>query len=210
MPTRPHSRQKEICMVELSPSEESKPQAPGTGAPTAEAPKVPADGTEARRALCYQQNFQQFRSLNEQMNRVPTLSITVTGGLWFAAGVTQNIDPQIRFGLLIFAVVCNVFLSCVAFRIRSVMDSYLNRLEEFEPAAYAKAPPHVVSMISMYCILMLMASALSLMGAYAFFWPFAAASLTVKYVTFAVLGIIVLSPLIGSIVRGACKRWCKQ
>ena len=43
-----------------------------------------------REKACYQQNFEQARSLNGQMNRVPVLAMTLTGGLWFAAGVTET------------------------------------------------------------------------------------------------------------------------
>jgi hypothetical protein len=69
-----------------------------------------------REKVCYEQNFEQFRSLNEQMNRVPTIAVTLTGGLWFGAAVTQNMDLMIRFALLVFAGLANVALglSCRA------------------------------------------------------------------------------------------------
>ena len=30
----------------------------------------------------FDQNFQQYRMLNEQLNRIPPLAVTLTGGFW--------------------------------------------------------------------------------------------------------------------------------
>ena len=38
-----------------------------------------------RDRVCYEQNFQQFRAMNQIMWQVPLLAITITGGLWYAA-----------------------------------------------------------------------------------------------------------------------------
>ena len=60
-----------------------------------------SDNDFEREKVCYEQNFEQARSLNGQMNQVPVLAMTLTGGLWFAAGVTENLYPEIRFDLLV-------------------------------------------------------------------------------------------------------------
>ena len=38
-----------------------------------------------RDKVCYEQNFQQYRAMNQIMWQVPLLAITITGGLWYAA-----------------------------------------------------------------------------------------------------------------------------
>lgn len=132
-----------------------------------------------REKTCYEQNFQQARSLNSQMNQVPVLAMTLTGGLWFAAGVTENIAPEIRFLLLIFAGFCNLALVLVTIRTRDVFHSYLECLKAFHPAGFASGKPSNpkvpalgdYSMISIYCALMFIAAALSFTAAIIKFWP---------------------------------------
>jgi hypothetical protein len=133
-----------------------------------------------REKVCYEQNFQQARSLNGQMNQVPVLAMTLTGGLWFAAGVTENLYPEIRFGLLLFAGFCNIALILAALRIRDVFHSYLERIEQFRPDSFASGKPndpkmaHLgdYSMITIYCALMAIGSVLSFAGTLGFYWPF--------------------------------------
>ena len=133
-----------------------------------------------REIVCYEQNFEQARSLNNQMNRVPVLSMTLTGGLWFAAGITEDLQPIIRFGLLIFAGCCNLALIAAALRIRDVFHSYLEQIKKFNPDSFANGKPESpkvpllkdYSMIGIYCILMGVGGLLSFSGALAFYWPF--------------------------------------
>ena len=133
-----------------------------------------------REKVCYEQNSEQARGLNNQMNRVPVLAMTLTGGLWLAAGVTANLYPEIRFALLLFAGCCNLALIAAALRIRDVFHSYLERLEQFNPDSFANGTPQTpkvprlrdYSMISIYCALMGVGSLLSFTGALAFYWPF--------------------------------------
>jgi hypothetical protein len=114
------------------------------------------------------------------MNQIPTLAITLTGGLWFAAGVTEKMQTPMRFGLLIFAGLCNIGLVLAILRVRDVFNSYLERLQAFHPASYVGGRPTSpkmgrlgnYSMVTVYALLMLMASLLSLFGAFTFYWPF--------------------------------------
>lgn len=139
-----------------------------------------SDEEQSRQRVCYEQNFEQARSLNVQMNQVPALAMTLTGGLWFGAGVTKNLYPQIRFGLLLFAGFCNIALILAALRIRDVFHSYLERIKEFHPASFASGKPKNpkvpqlgdYSMISIYCVLMAIGGLLSFIGALGFYWPF--------------------------------------
>lgn len=133
-----------------------------------------------REKACYEQNFEQARSLNIQMNRVPVLAMTLTGGLWFAAGITENLHCAMRFGLLVFAGCCNLALIAAALRIRDVFDSYLEKLRDFQPDSFVDGKPKEArvprlkdySMIGIYCALMGLGSLVSFSGALAFYWPF--------------------------------------
>lgn len=138
-----------------------------------------SDNDFEREKLCYEQNFEQARSLNAQMNYVPTFSVTLTGGLWFGAGLTDNVDQAIRFALLFFAGLCNIALVLVGYRTRDVMKSYFEKIEAFHKASFADGRPQNpvlgrfgdYSMITIYCILMLTASLMSFVGAFGFYWP---------------------------------------
>lgn len=139
-----------------------------------------SDNEFEREKVCYEQNFEQARSLNQQMNQVPVLAMTLTGGLWFAAGITENLYSEIRFGLLLFAGFCNIALILAALRIRDVFHSYLERIRQFCPDSFASGKPDDpkvpllgdYSMIAIYCALMGIGSVLSFAGALGFYWPF--------------------------------------
>lgn len=134
---------------------------------------------QCREAICYVENCAQFRELNAQMNRVPALAMTLTGGLWFGAGATENLDVAIRFGLLILAGFSNLALILIAYRIRYVMESYLDRIEKFHLASFAGGSPRnpglpwlgSYSMIAIFCAFMLLAALLSFIGAFWKYWP---------------------------------------
>ena len=46
-----------------------------------------------RSKLCYEQNFEHARTLNAQMNQVPVLAMTLTGGLCLREQASQAISP---------------------------------------------------------------------------------------------------------------------
>src|SRR4051812_31335852 len=95
----------------------------------------------ARQKACYEQNFQQARTLNTQMNQVPALAMTLTGGLWFGAGVTSGLPVEFRFALLIFAGLCDLALILATLRIRDVFESYLEKIKQFCPQSFASGTP---------------------------------------------------------------------
>ncbi len=138
-----------------------------------------SDNDFEREKVCYEQNFEQARSLNAQMNHVPVLAMTLTGGLWFGAGVTDNLPVEIRFALLFFAGLCNLALILAVLRIRDVLESYLEKIEAFRADSFASGKPQrpklpwlgSYSMISIYCFLMLFASVFSFFGAFWKYWP---------------------------------------
>lgn len=133
-----------------------------------------------RQKVCYEQNFQHARSLNAQMNQVPVLAMTLTGGLWFGAGVTSNLPTLFRFALLIFASLCDLALILAILRIRDVFESYLEKVNVFCPSSFATGKPAnpkmpwlgSYSMISIYCALILLGALFSAVAAFANYWPF--------------------------------------
>ncbi|MEJ6782153.1 hypothetical protein [Aminobacter sp. Piv2-1] len=99
-----------------------------------------AAGTEAfaRDQSCYEQNFQQYRAMNQIMWQVPLLAITITGGLWYAAlGVSGA--SEFRGPLFLLSAVLDFALIAVLWRIRFVMAAYLVQIERFHPPAFVRA-----------------------------------------------------------------------
>ena len=86
----------------------------------------------------YEQNYQQFRSLNQIMWQIPVLAMTLTGGLWF--GVSRILDrPLLSMTLLLTAVVGNLTLAIILLRFRFVMSRYLSWLKDTYPAGFVDA-----------------------------------------------------------------------
>lgn len=159
-----------------------------------------AEDTRDFAVICYEQNCAQARSLNTQMNHVPVLAMTLTGGLWFGAGVTENLDLEIRFALLIFAGLCNIALVLTVLRIRDVLESYLEKIEQFHPQSFAGGRPSnpkvpwlgSYSMISIYAALMLSGALFSFIGAFWKYWPFDLPSYIGVLIVMALLGALYL------------------
>jgi len=132
-----------------------------------------------REKICYEQNFQQARSLNEHLHRIPTLSMTLTGGLWFGVGLKADVDPVFRSALLLFTGIGNLFLILVALKIRDVFQSYLEKISAFHPDSYVKGSPQKptvkrmgkYTMLMFFLVLMLTAALMSFGGALYIGWP---------------------------------------
>ena len=92
-----------------------------------------------RDKVCYEQNYQQFRSLNQSMWQVPIIAMTLNGGLWFAAATMHGLET-FKGPLFFLSAVFNISLIFVLIRVRYVMGSYLDALREFHPAAFVSAP----------------------------------------------------------------------
>lgn len=86
----------------------------------------------------YEQNYQQFRSLNQIMWQIPVLAMTLTGGLWFGVSKIAD-DPMLVTILLLTSLVGNLILSAVLLRFRHVMGCYLKWLKEADPSGYVDA-----------------------------------------------------------------------
>jgi hypothetical protein len=132
-----------------------------------------------RAKLCYSENSEHARQLNTQLNTIPALAVTVTGGLWYGAAATASLDEVTQFGLLVLAGLSDLVLIFAGFRIRNVFESHLEVLEAFYPKAFPprRAKNSILpelarySMIKMYCGLILIAAIASFVGAYVLYWP---------------------------------------
>jgi hypothetical protein len=140
-----------------------------------------ADADQAK--AVFEQNFAQYRILNEQLNRVPAFAVTLTGGFWYIAVVIKSygplsseLDSLARCLLMIFAGVCNVMLILIAMRIRNVMQAYEISLKSYAGTSWpdtGQGPRFLgdYSMIVMYSSLILCSAALSFVAAVVLFWP---------------------------------------
>lgn len=151
----------------------------------AKADEWPPNGQDFEIAkACFDQNFEQFRHLNDQMNKLPAFAVTLTGGFWYVAVVISTYGHALstssehlaRWGIMVFAGICNLTLVCIAIRIRDVMADYLNRVRRFEGEWWTETEPSLpwfrdYSMISMYSVLILTGAVLSFVGAFGLFWP---------------------------------------
>jgi hypothetical protein len=125
-----------------------------------------------RDRLCYEQNCEQMRSLNQIMWQVPMIAVTLTGGLWYAV-VTINDASQIaQIALLGFASLANVGLTLMINRVRDVIGLHLAKMKAFHQRGFVDAS--TVSHSSPFlkdrgvCLtfsaLMLIAAAMSFLG----------------------------------------------
>lgn len=155
-----------------------------TGSTEPREPWSPGDADAFEHAkAAFDQNFAQFRHLNDQMNRIPAFAVTLTGGFWYIAVVSdygQALGPfrehLARFALMLFAGLCDFALVCIAIRVRDVMADYLDRVRRFEGEWWSERTPSLpifkdYSMISMYSILIIAGAVLSWVGAFVLFWP---------------------------------------
>lgn len=144
----------------------------------------PADHEFELAKAAFEQNFEQFRHLNDQMNKLPAFAVTLTGGFWYVAVVVASYGHALsatsehlaRWGLMVFAGTCDLALVCIAIRIRDVMSDYLGRVRRFEGEWWTEATPALpwlrdYSMISIYSALILVGAVLSFAGAFVLFWP---------------------------------------
>jgi SAM-dependent methyltransferase len=125
---------------------------------------------------CYEQNYEQFRTLNQQMWQIPVIAMTLTGGLWYGIISLQDAyDSDSHFlsvMLFTFAAVSNFSLTFVLGRIRKVMDAYLDKIELFYKDSYVSARPSAndgffcrLSVHRIFRYLLIFASILSIAGA---------------------------------------------
>ena len=92
---------------------------------------------ETKKQAIYEQNCEDFRSLNRIMWGVPILAMTLTGGLGAAIG-TFDLSSPARSALLGFAGLANFILIVVLFRLRSIMDRLLGVIHVYQGTQHKK------------------------------------------------------------------------
>lgn len=103
--------------------------------PTAQLDGAPSDALAEK---AYEQNYIQFRSLNQIMWQIPVLAMTLTGGLWFGVAQLEK-SPWLQGTLLLTALLGNLSLLVVLRRFRHVMSCYLEWLQAAAPNSFVDA-----------------------------------------------------------------------
>lgn len=92
-----------------------------------------------RDKICYEQNCEAFRALNQFMWQVPVIAMTLTGGLWYGVATLNEMKGVIKALLLMLAALGDLAFIVVLVRVRAVMGTYLERIKEFNPGSCAVA-----------------------------------------------------------------------
>lgn len=108
-----------------------------------------------RKKVCYEQNCENFRSLNKIMWQVPIIAMTLTGGLGYGLERLSNVG-EFKTDLLIFAGIANVVFVIVLFRLRYVMEELLEKMELFETGNARSSKSYIV--VSIFSALLLLSS----------------------------------------------------
>lgn len=136
------------------------------------------DESFEREKIAFEQNYEQLRSVNNHLNNLPTLAITITGGLWFAAGTIDSAGNEIKFMLLVLSSYYNIALIIAMIRVRDIFQSYLELIKNFTPAQILQGFPERpqmslfkgYSMVMIYSSMMVSTAFSSLFIAFKFYW----------------------------------------
>jgi hypothetical protein len=83
-----------------------------------------------RQKTVFEQDCQEFRSLNGFLWQIPVIVSTLTGGLWFGAGKID--DRFLQAALFLLAGCVNLCFVVVLWRLRrGVMEPLLGRITEY-------------------------------------------------------------------------------
>lgn len=106
----------------------------------------------------FEQDCQEFRSLNGFLWQVPVIVSTLTGGLWFGAAKIPG-DVLIQASLFILAGVANLVFIVVLWRLRvKVMEPLLQRITEYQGRSRTSGK---YTMIVVFMLLLLSSTLLS-------------------------------------------------
>lgn len=116
-----------------------------------------------RQKVIFEQDCQEYRSLNGFLWQLPVIVSTLTGGLWFgAAKICEN--QFVQWSLFAFAGLANLCFIAILWRLRAgVMESLLDRIAQYQ--GVTRGGPRYV-MILIYTLLLLVAALVSLTAAY--------------------------------------------
>ena len=115
-----------------------------------------------REKAIFEQDCQEFRSLNGFLWQIPIIVATLTGGLWF--GVTKVGDDRfIKASLFLLAAVVNFSFIGVLWRFRcGVMEVLLDRMHSYQGRPRYRKGRYTV--ISLFTIILLLSGMISLVA----------------------------------------------
>ncbi len=115
-----------------------------------------------RQKAIFEQDCQEFRSLNSFLWQIPIIVATLTGGLWF--GVTKVGDDRfIKASLFLLAAVVNFTFIVVLWRLRyGVMEVLLDRMHNYQGRPRHRKGRYTV--ILMFTIILLLSGLISLIA----------------------------------------------
>ncbi|MFZ5731392.1 MAG: hypothetical protein ACOY4O_01565 [Pseudomonadota bacterium] len=125
---------------------------------TDEAAAAAAERDFQREKVIFEQDCQEFRSLNGFLWQIPVIVSTLTGGLWFGAGKID--DRFLQASLFLLAGCANLCFVVVLWRLRrGVMEPLLGRITKYQGRP---RNPGKYTMIIMFSVLLTLSCLLSL------------------------------------------------
>lgn len=101
-----------------------------------------------KEALVYQQNCEEFRSLNGFFWQIPLIMMTLNGGLWYSVA-SLDLSETAQRGVLWFAVLANLVMVAGLWRLRNVMAGLLIQIHRYQGTAATGRPRIIQVMFSM-------------------------------------------------------------
>lgn len=105
-----------------------------------------------RGKVIFEQDCQEFRSLNGFLWQIPVIVSTLTGGLWFGAGKID--DRFLQAALFLLAGCANLCFVVVLWRLRrGVMEPLLGRITDYQDRPRNAGKYTMIIMFSMLLVL---------------------------------------------------------
>jgi|SRR4029077_10105107 len=123
---------------------------------------APIEPDRLTRQEIYKQLCEEFRSLNSIFWRIPTIAMTLNGGVGLALG-SVRLTPAMQIALLVFVAFCNFSFVAILLRLRmQVMEEILQRIGELE---HRPKKPGRYRVMTIFALLLIVAGTFSLSAA---------------------------------------------
>lgn len=113
-----------------------------------------------RAALIYQQNSEEFRSLNGFFWQIPLIMMTLNGGLWYSVA-SLELGLSAQRGVLAFGALANLVMVVGLWRLRSVMKDLLTHIHAYQGTT-APGRPRLIQIL--FSLMLVAAAAGSLLA----------------------------------------------
>lgn len=84
-----------------------------------------------KQALVYEQNCNEFRSINGFFWQVPLIMMTLNGGLWYSVA-SLSLSVTAQRGILAFAIFANIVMVVGLQRLRGIMQHLLTQIHAYQ------------------------------------------------------------------------------